>query len=219
MTKKKNIRIVIADDHPIFRKGLRTILDSVSGFEIIAEAENGEEAMEKIRELKPDVAVLDVDMPEKTGVEVVEALRKENSETEFVFLTMFKEKDLFDEAMQLDVKGYVLKDNALSEITNCVKTVAKKEYYISPTLSTFVIQRSVTMKQFQKKNPALERLTPTELKILKQIGLHKTSKEIAAEINISVRTVEHHRMSISTKLKLKGVQAVVKFAIENKMYL
>ncbi|MCK9410530.1 MAG: response regulator transcription factor [Bacteriovoracaceae bacterium] len=216
---KKNIRIVIADDHPIFRKGLRTILESVNGFDIVAEAENGVESIEKIREYTPDVAVLDVDMPEKTGVQVVEEFRKGKCATEFVFLTMFKEKDLFDEAIALDVKGYVLKDNALTEITNCVKAVVKKEHYISPTLSSFVVQRSVTLKQFQKKHPTLEKLTPTEIKIVKQIASHKTSKEIAAELNISVRTVEHHRAHIAEKLNIKGAQSLLKFAVENKSLL
>ena len=216
---KKNIRIVIADDHPIFRKGLRTILESVKGFDIVAEAENGVETIEKIREYTPDVAVLDVDMPEKTGVQVAEELRKGKCTTEFIFLTMFKEKDLFDEAMELNVKGYVLKDNALMEIVHCVQSVAKGEHYISPSLSTFVIHRSSTIKEFKNNNPALETLTPSEIAILKRVAAHKTSKEIAAELNISVRTVEHHRAHIAEKLKIKGSQALLKFAIENKSLL
>jgi len=216
---EEKIRLVIADDHPIFRKGLRAILESNSQFQILAEAENGIQAMEAIQNLHPDVALLDVDMPEKTGVEVVEQLSKEGAATAFVFLTMFKEKDLFDEAMELDVKGYVLKDSALTEIVQCVHAVAKGEYYISPSLSSFVVKRSSAIKEFSKKNPALKTLTPAELTVLKSIAAHKSSKEIAVELNISVRTIEHHRAHIMEKLSLKGTQALLIFAVENKSLL
>lgn len=219
MEKKNSIRIVVSDDHPIFRKGLQTVLAAVSGCEVVAEAENGTEALEKIREFEPDVAVLDVDMPERTGVEVVEELRKAKCRTEFIFLTMFKEKDLFDSAMELDVKGYVLKDNALTEIAICVKSVAKGQYYISPSLSSFVVQRSSDIRRYSKSHPSLEQLTPTEQKVLKAVAMQRTSKEIAADMNISVRTVEFHRAGICTKLQLKGPQALLRFALENKKIL
>lgn len=219
MEKNKNIRIVIADDHPIFRKGLHMVLSAVPGVEIVAEAENGTEALTAIRKFTPDVAILDVDMPERTGVEVVQEMRKGKCSTEFIFLTMFKEKDLFDEAMECDVKGYVLKDNALSEISQCVKTVARKQHYLSPTLSSFVVQHSTALRTYQKKHPATASLTPTERKVLVSVARHRTSKEIAAEMNISVRTVEFHRAAICTKLGLKGPQALLKFALEHKTHL
>lgn len=210
------IKILIADDHPIFRKGLKMVLDSVKEFEIIAEAENGNDAIDKIINLKPDIAVLDVDMPLKSGVEVVESLQKNKSTTEFIFLTMHKEKDLFDQAVSLNVKGYILKDNAVVEITNCIKAVYNKEMYISPSLSLFVLQKRNEYKSFQSSYPGMDLLTPTENVVLKLVADYKTNKEIADELNISIRTVEHHRANICGKLGLKGPQALLKFASSNK---
>ncbi|MFO7447290.1 MAG: response regulator transcription factor [Ignavibacteriaceae bacterium] len=215
----KRISVVIADDHPIFRKGLITILQNNNDFEIICETDNGNDAAELIEKYNPDAAVLDIDMPGKSGVEVAETLRGKNLTTAVIFLTMFKEKDLFDEAMELGVKGYVLKDSALTEITDCIRAAAKGEFYISPALSTFVVQRSAEIKQFKINNPSIGKLTPSELTILKLIAQHKTSKEIAGNLNISVRTVEHHRANIAEKLDLKGSQALLKFALENKSML
>jgi len=211
-------KILIADDHPIFRKGLRMIVESFNKYEIISEAENGKEAIEKINQNNPDVAILDVDMPLINGVEVVREFRKTNCQTEFIFLTMFKEKDLFDEAISLGVKGYVLKDSAVSEINDCIAYVLQNKLYLSPSLSSFVIQKSESIKNFQCKNPLFDELTPTELKILKLVADYKSSKEIADELKISVRTVEHHRANVCEKLGLKGSHSLLKFAIENKKF-
>jgi len=211
-------KILIADDHPIFRKGLRMIVESFNKYEIISEAENGKEAIEKINQNNPDVAILDVDMPLINGVEVVREFRKTNCQTEFIFLTMFKEKDLFDEAISLGVKGYVLKDSAVSEINDCIAYVLQNKLYLSPSLSSFVIQKSESRKNFQCKNPLFDELTPTELKILKLVADYKSSKEIADELTISVRTVEHHRANVCEKLGLKGSHSLLKFAIENKKF-
>lgn len=213
---KNQIRIVIADDHPIFRQGLRTILEANKNFIIAGDAADGIEVIAMIEKERPDVVILDVDMPGKNGVEVVEAFRDAKKPPTFIFLTMFKEKDLFDEAMELGVQGYVLKDSALTEIADCIRTVTTGKFYISPVLSTFVVQRSTTLRQFSKKNPAIEKLTPVEISILKFVGNNKTSKEIAAQMNISVRTVEHHRAHIAEKLQLKGSGALLTFALKHK---
>ncbi len=218
-TKLTPITVVIADDHPIFRKGLRTVIEQSTGFSVAAEAENGREALEHITKLRPHVAVLDVDMPEMTGVQVAEVLRDAKSPTKVVFLTMFKEQDLFDEAAELGVMGYVLKDNALTELIQCLRSAARGEHYLSPSLSSFVFKRGVTMRTFEKEHPALDSLTTTERSVLRLVARQQTSKEIAAALNISVRTVEHHRLHIGKKLGLKGTQGVLKFALENRSIL
>ncbi|MBS1550477.1 MAG: response regulator transcription factor [Bacteroidetes bacterium] len=211
------IRIIIADDHPIFRGGLRQIISADKTIEIIGEADNGEKALELIQELKPDIAVLDIDMPKKTGLDVLRAL--ENSKTKIIFLTMYAEEDIFDEAMDLGIKGYVLKDSAVSDIIECILSVNEDNYYISPNVSNLLVNRRNKSKNLIKKNPELGSLTKTERNILKYISENKTSKEIAEVLFLSHRTVENHRTNISNKLNLRGSHSLLKFAIENKSYL
>lgn len=211
------IKIIIADDHPIFRGGLRQIISADVSIEIIGEADNGEKALEIIQGLKPDIAVLDIDMPKKTGLDVLRELK--DSKTKIIFLTMYAEEDIFDEAMDLGIKGYVLKDSAVNDIIECILSVNEDNYYISPNVSNLLVTRRNKSKNLIKKNPELGNLTKTERNILKFISENKTSKEIAEVLFLSHRTVENHRTNISNKLNLKGSHSLLKFAIENKSYL
>ena len=151
------IRIIIADDHPIFRGGLRQIISADESIEIIGEADNGEKALEIIQELKPDIAVLDIDMPKKTGLDVLRELK--DSKTKIIFLTMYAEEDIFDEAMDLGIKGYVLKDSAVNDIIECILSVNEDNYYISPNVSNLLVNRRNKSKNLIKKNPELGNLT------------------------------------------------------------
>ena len=213
----KEIRIVIADDHPIFRNGLKQIIDFDKRIKIIGEADNGQKALELITELKPDVAILDIDMPKKTGLEVLKELK--DSEVKIIFLTMYAEEDIFEEAMNHGIKGFVLKDSAVSDIVDCIFTVHEDKYYISPSVSNFLMNRRKKLNELKNNNPLLQNLTMSEKKILKYISENKTSKEIAHILFISYRTIENHRANISGKLNLKGSHSLVKFAIENKALL
>jgi DNA-binding NarL/FixJ family response regulator len=210
------IKIVIADDHPIFRNGLRQLLETMPNFKIVGEADNGEAALKLITEKKPDVAILDIDMPEKDGFEVAQSLFNKSIPVEIIFLTMHKNKKLFNAALNIEVKGFVLKDSAMADLINAVKTVSRGQNFISPQLSTFLIERSRQTDLLTEKTPAISKLTPTEKRVLTLIGQYKTSKDMAADMFISIRTVEHHRASISTKLDLKGSHALLKFALDHK---
>ena len=203
--------------HPIFRGGLRQIISADESIEIIGEADNGEKALEIIHELKPDIAVLDIDMPKKTGLDVIRELKDSN--TKIIFLTMYAEEDIFDEAMDFGIKGYVLKDSAVNDIIECILSVNEDNYYISPNVSNLLVNRRNKSKNLIKKNPELGNLTKTERNILRFISENKTSKEIAEVLFLSHRTVENHRTNISNKLNLKGSHSLLKFAIENKSYL
>jgi len=213
----KEIKIVIADDHPIFRNGLKQIIDFDKRIKIIGEADNGQKALELINELKPDVAILDIDMPKKTGLEVLKELK--DSEVKIIFLTMYAEEDIFEEAMNHGIKGFVLKDSAVSDIVDCIFSVHEDKYYISPSVSNFLMNRRKKLNELKNNNPLLQNLTMSEKKILKYISENKTSKEIAHILFISYRTIENHRANISGKLNLKGSHSLVKFAIENKALL
>jgi len=216
---KSEIKIIIADDHPIFRRGLRQIIETDPRLKIIAEAEDGDAALERLQESPPDVAILDVDMPGKDGFEVARIIREQRLATTVIFLTMHKDEHFFNAALDMGVKGYVLKDSAVTEIINAIKTVATGQTYLSPQVSSFLINRMSRAAALAEQHPEVEALTPTERRILKLIAEYKTSKEIADELLISARTVEHHRSNIATKLELKGSHALIKFAVEHQSEL
>ena len=205
---KSEIKIFIADDHPIFRSGLSQLLNLEENIEIVGEAENGKQALAMIRETAPDVAVLDIDMPEKGGFEVAKELAAEHNKTEIIFLTMHKNETLFNAALNLGVKGFVLKDSAMEDIVHAVKIVTLGESFFSQPLTKFLLKRS--------KPDLIDVLTPSEKRILSLIGEYKSSREIAEKLFISVRTVERHRENISLKLDLHGNKALLKFALEHK---
>lgn len=219
MDNKNKINIVIADDHPIFRNGLKQIIEEDEGIKIIGYAENGEKALEKIDELNPEIALLDIDMPKMTGLQVLKQMKKSKSSTKVIFLTVFSSEDIFDEAMELGVSGFVLKDCAVNDIVECIYKVAEDNYYISPSISNLLVSRRDKIKKLEKERPNLFELTKTESSILKMIAEGKTSKEIADEMFISYKTVENHRSNMSSKLELKGSFSLIKFALENKHLL
>lgn len=212
----QEIRIIIADDHPIFRSGLKSILKDESNIQIVGEASDGNKALELVSELNPDIAVLDMSMPEKTGLQVLRELKNNKSKVKVIFLTMYREEDMFDEAMNLEVDGYVLKESAENDIVECINQVAKNNYYISPVISNLFVKRRNKTAELDKQNPALLKLTLTERRVLKLVSQNKTSKEISEELFISPKTVDNHRTSISNKLNLHGTHSLVKFAIENR---
>jgi DNA-binding NarL/FixJ family response regulator len=213
------IRLVIADDHPLLRKGLRQVIESDSRLKVLDEAGDGEAALERIEALRPDVAVLDIEMPRLTGFDLLRAIREKKLAVEVIFLTMYKDEDMFNEALDLGAKGYVLKDSAITEIVGCIRTVAAGRHYISPAISSFLVNRNTRSAELVKQKPSLNDLTATERRILKLIAENKTSKEIAAELFISHRTVENHRANICQKLDLHGSHSLIKFAFDHKSQL
>lgn len=213
----EEIKLIIADDHPIFREGLRQIIEKDQKIRIIGEADNGAKALELIKEKKPDIALLDIDMPKMTGLEVLKQIA--DMPVKVVFLTMYSEEDIFDEAMGLGIKGYVLKDSAVNDILECISSVSEGNYFISPSMSNLLLKRRQKLAELRKTTPMLDNLTPTERKVLRYISQNKTSKEIADILFLSHRTIENHRTNISNKLNLRGSHSLIKFAIENKSLL
>lgn len=213
---KKKIRIIIVDDHPVLRRGLKQIIQDENDIEVIDEAGDGEKALELIKVKKPDIAILDIDMPKKTGLEVLKEISKSDNDVKIIFLTMYKEENVFNEAMDLGVKGYVLKESAVDDICESIRLVANNDYAISPLISNFLVKRLNLNKSFKEKTPSINNLTESERKILRLIAKNKTTKEIADELFISYKTVKTHRTNISKKLNLQGSLNLVRFALENK---
>ena len=215
----REIRIVIADDHPVFRRGLSLVIASDPTLKIVGEAENGEEAVTRISELRPDVVVLDIDMPGQNGFDVARRLQSLRTQPAIIFLTMHRNEALFNGAFDLGASGYLLKDSAVSDIVASIKAVADGQNFISPSLSTFLVSRSRRAATLAEHKPTILDLTPTERRVLRLIAEDKPTKQIAEELGISLRTVENHRAHICQKLELRGPNALLKFALTNKSQL
>jgi len=213
------INVIVADDHPVFRKGLVHTIGGDSALRLVGEADTGNAVLEMIREKNPDVALLDIAMPGMSGLEVARVVQEGGLSTRVVVLTMYADEETFNAAMDAGVSGYVLKENAIAEILNSVKTVARGEYYISPTMSGYLVERSKRRQAAFNAIPELASLTAAEWRVLKLIGGSRTSKEIAENLSISAKTVENHRASIAAKLRLHGNNAVLKFALEHRALL
>lgn len=213
------IRILIADDHPIFRQGLRQVIEKDSRLKVIAEADDGDAALDLIKQHRPDIAVLDLDMPLRDGFAVARAVREQRLTVEVVFLTMHKDEVHFNEALNLGAKGYIIKDSAAADVVNCLKTVAAGQNYISPSLSTYLLNRSRRSATLDERQQGLSDLTPTERRVLALLADLKTSKQIASELGVSARTIDNHRANICAKLDLRGSHALVKFAVQHKSEL
>ncbi len=213
------IKVLIADDHPLFRQGLRQVVEADQRFELIGEAGEGNSALQLILTKKPDIAVLDVSMPGLSGLEVARELQGKRWPTQIVILTMYKEEETFNRAVDFGVKGFVLKENAVQDILSSLVAVAAGEHYLSPSISGYLVRRRGRADELAVKKPGLEDLTKAERRILKLIAEKKTSREIATELFISPRTVEAHRANICTKLDLRGSHSLLQFALENRASL
>jgi DNA-binding NarL/FixJ family response regulator len=216
---KNEITLVIADDHPVFRQGLRQIIEAEQGLTVLGEASDGQAALGLLQELKPDVAVLDVNMPQLKGFDVAREVQKQELSVGIIFLTMYDDERLFNEALNVGAKGYLLKDSAIADIVSSIRIVASGQHYISPAISNYLVNRAARGAALDEKAPSLRNLTPTELRILKLIARNESSKVIAEQLFISYRTVENHRYSICQKLGLHGNNALVRFALEHRSEL
>jgi len=214
MHANNELQIVIADDHPIFRRGLRTVIEADPRLKVVAEAEDGATALAEVKRLQPQVVLLDMDMPLLDGMAVAREIAEQRLPVAVAFLTMHKDEATFNAALDLGVKGYVVKDSAANEIIGCIKAVAAGQSFISPVLSGLLLNRNSpgTLQQ-----PAgLNLLTQAERRVLRLIAAGKLNNEIAEELFVSVRTVEHHRSNICSKLGLNGKHALLTFALTHK---
>lgn len=213
--KAKKIRIVIADDHPIFRRGLNDILATESDLEVVGDAPNGARALELIQELAPDVAVLDIDIPVLDGLEVARILSDRRTDVKVIFLTIHRNRSLVRSMRRLGISGYVVKDAVTDEIVEGIRRVYEGETYVSKSLD----RRGVAPAGDPSDSffhEQLELLSEMEQKVLVEIARSRTNREIAEKHCISVRTVETHRYNICSKLGLKGPHALLRFAVSNR---
>lgn len=212
----EKLDIIIVDDHPLVRTGLRQVIEEEPGFRVVAEASNGRTALERIRELRPRIAILDIEMPGLNGLDTARSIIAEKLPTAVIILTMYNDARMFDEAMDIGALGYILKDSASDDVVHCIETVARGEYFVSPALSNVALKSRESRSSAAESRLGLLMLSPSERRILKLVAENKTTAEIAEFLCISPRTVDHHRNNICRKLGLSGINALLRFALNNK---
>ncbi len=202
--------VVVADDHAIFRHGLKEVIANAPGLRVVGEADNGRSALDVIVAQEPVVAVIDLDMPGLDGFEVARQARDLQLPTRVVILTMHVDELHFNQAIDLGVRGYVIKDDAVTDVITCIKVVAAGGEYVSPALSSYLLGRS--RSQITPLPPSGATFTPAERRVLALLADLKTTKQIAAELGVSPRTIDNHRANLCAKLNLQGTHALAKFA-------
>jgi DNA-binding NarL/FixJ family response regulator len=207
---RRMIRVLLADDHAMVRKGFRLILENQPDIEIVGEAGNGREAIELADETHPDVIVMDVAMPELNGIEATRRLSSSSPRTRVLALSVHKDSVYVREILRAGARGYLLKDSIDSDLVNAVRAVARGDGYLSPAVSDAVLtdyRRHVT--------DPLDLLTSREREVLQMIAEGKTNKEIAKALNLSIYTIDAHRGKIMEKLNLHSTGDLVRFAVRN----
>lgn len=205
---------IIADDHPATLMGMKSFIEKL-GHIVLKTYDNGTQALNNILLLKPNYAILDLNMPGMNGLEVLEKIRASNKTIKVIIYTMYQEKNLYEKALSLGVNGYLLKDFVMSDIETCLKELSYKQHWFSPKLMV-----TLTLKLVDNHNEKLMTLTPSERKIISLIAQSKKSKEIADMLFLSEKTVENHRSNIAKKIGLSGDKnSLLHWALENKASL
>jgi DNA-binding NarL/FixJ family response regulator len=215
VTEANRVRVLLADDHAIVRDGLRAVLASVKDFEVVAQESDGDAALKAILRLQPDVAVLDIQMPILSGLEVARRLFAEQASTRVVLLSMHKEEAFVRAAVDAGVSGYVVKEDAARELTDAIRAAVRGDVYLSPRVAGLVV--NAVRRGHQREPEGRGTLTPRERDVLRLLADGLTSKEIASRLNLSPKTVDGHRTAIMDKLSIRNVAGLVKFAIRNHL--
>jgi len=210
-----SLRILLADDHPLVRRGIRTLLGAPSGWQVCGEAANGREALEKVTELKPDILILDLNMPELNGLEVTRRVRKILPQVEILVLTVQDSEQVMRQVLQAGARGYMLKSDAGNELLAAVEAVRNHHLFLSSQVSR-VLRGPAVLREKGRLAPK-EPLSPREREILQLLAEGKSTKEIASALDITLKTAETHRTNIMRKLDLHNVTELVRYAIRNQI--
>jgi len=211
------IRILLADDHTLFRQGIRTLLSSETDMEVVGEASNGGEAMERAFELKPDLVLMDIGMPGLSSFESTRQIRKNRPETKVVLLTMYDDEDYLMEAMDVGASGYVLKDSPAAQLLGAVREANRGGSYLSPKMLSQLVDDFRSRIKTSSRMPRFATLTSREREVLKMLAEGKSVKEIACDLNLSVKTIEAHKFNLMRKLDIHNKAQLVQYAIQKKI--
>ncbi len=209
-----SIEVMISDDHVLMREGIRQLLEFDGTIKVIAEAANGIECLEKLNKVKPDVLLLDINMPRKNGIEVLEEIRKNNLDIKVLILTVHNEIEYLLKAVDIGVEGYILKDSESAELKNAIYCIVNGESYIQPSLIPALNSRLVNRDSDKVK---IDSLTKREKEVLVNVANGMFNREIALNLNISERTVKNHISSIFKKIEVNDRTQAAVFAIKNNL--
>jgi DNA-binding NarL/FixJ family response regulator len=220
MTKgTKPLRILVADDHELVRRGIRGLLRARRGWTVVGEAMNGREAVEKANRLKPDVAILDISMPDLDGLQATRRIREAVPTTEVVVLTMHESDQMVRRVLDAGALGYVLKSDLATHLVKAVKDVCAGKMFLTPKVSDIILKGFLTTGNQSDPTEHSQALpNPREIEIIRLLAEGKANKEIAAKLRITVRTVETHRANIMLKLGLHSLVELIHYAIRHKIF-
>ncbi len=209
-----SIKVMLADDHVLIREGIRQLLEFDGSVEVISEVNDGEECIEELLHVKPDILLLDINMPKKNGVEVLEEIRKKNMDVKVLILTVHNEVEYLMKAVDIGVNGYIVKDSGSAELKKAISCIMNGENYIQPSLIPALNNRFVSRDSDKEKISAL---TKRELEVLIQVANGMFNKEIATSLDISERTVKNHISNIFKKIDVNDRTQAAVFAIKNDL--
>jgi DNA-binding NarL/FixJ family response regulator len=214
----KTVRILIADDHDLMRRGVRTLLEPHPGWEICGEATTGREAVAKAEELKPNIVILDISMPDLNGVDAAKRIKKASPDTEVLIFSAHYSDQLIREILEAGVRGYIVKSDSDRDLVIAVESLAKKKpFFTSRATEVMLTSFSDGGSKQDMSEPLRDRLTTREREIVQLLAEGKSSKEVASSLNISVKTAETHRANIMRKLQIHTVSELVRYAIRNQI--
>lgn len=207
------IRVLLAEDHTIVRKGLRSLLDGDMGIEVIEEAEDGREALEKVQRLLPDVVLMDISMPALNGMEATRQIKKQFPDVKVLILTMHATEEYIFQILRAGASGYVVKQGTPTELVSAIQAVHRGESFLSPSISRKVIEEYIRQAEAMAEKDSYDRLTNREREILQLIAEGHSTREIAELLHISVKTVETHRTHLMDKLDIYSTARLTQYAI------
>ena len=209
----KEIRILLADDHNVMRAGLKLLLESHSGFKVVSEASDGHQAVEKAIAARPDVAVLDIAMPNLSGIEAAQRVSAQLPQTAIIILSMHSDEGYVLRALKAGARGYLLKDSAESDLIHAIKVVSDGKAFFSPEISRVLAEDYVREINVRGAEDSYDLLTPREREILQFLVEGRSNKDIAGQLNLSLYTVETHRKNLQTKLNLHSFPELILYAV------
>lgn len=211
----KSIRVLLADDHELVLAGIRSLLQEIEGIQIIAEAHNGREAVALTLEHRPELVVMDISMPELNGIEATIQIKAQLPTTQVLILSMHTTEDFVRRAIKAGASGYLIKDSAPLDLKLAIEAIARDEIYLSPRVSRHVVSAFLNGSSGEQAGKSLDQLTPRQREILQLIAEGKSTKAIAFQLEVSVKTVETHRAALMERLKINDVAGLVLYAVRH----